>query len=156
MAWIYAIVNTRNQHFYLGSTTRGRRRWYEHVTHLRGQRHENKYLQRAFNKYGERSFRYRQILSVPKRHLQDTEQLLIDKMRPQYNVNPRADRPPSQKGARRSKETRALIKRKRAAQVYTKDHCANISKGLRRAVRRGNPPGVKKGNIPWNKGKKLK
>lgn len=156
MAWIYAIVNTRNQHFYLGSTTRSPRRWHEHISQLRAGMHENKYLQHAFGYHGEDSFCYIELMRVPESKLQETEQLLIDEMRPQYNVNPRADRPPSQKGAKRSKETRALIRRKRARQVITKEHCANISKGLRRAVRRGNPPGVKKGNIPWNKGLKTK
>lgn len=53
---IYKIINTYNNKFYVGSainfTARKRRHWWG----LRNNRHANKHLQAAWNKYGESSF----------------------------------------------------------------------------------------------------
>jgi group I intron endonuclease len=53
---IYKIINTKNNKFYVGSavdfTARKRRHWWA----LRSQRHANKHLQAAWNKYGESAF----------------------------------------------------------------------------------------------------
>lgn len=53
---IYKIINVKNNKFYVGSavnfTKRKRRHWWA----LRSKRHANKYLQAAWDKYGEDSF----------------------------------------------------------------------------------------------------
>lgn len=55
---IYKIINVINNKFYVGSavdfTARKRRHWWA----LRSQRHANKHLQAAWNKYGEQSFTF--------------------------------------------------------------------------------------------------
>ena len=55
---IYKIINVINNKFYVGSavdfTARKRRHWWA----LRSQRHANKHLQAAWNKYGEAAFRF--------------------------------------------------------------------------------------------------
>lgn len=55
---IYKIINVVNNKFYVGSAVdfaaRKRRHWWA----LRSQRHANKYLQSAWNKYGEQSFTF--------------------------------------------------------------------------------------------------
>jgi len=55
---IYKIINVVNNKFYVGSavdfTARKRRHWWA----LRNQRHANKHLQSAWNKYGEQSFTF--------------------------------------------------------------------------------------------------
>ena len=55
---IYKIINVVNNKFYVGSavdfTARKRRHWWA----LRSQRHANKHLQAAWNKYGEAAFRF--------------------------------------------------------------------------------------------------
>jgi len=55
---IYKIINVVNNKFYVGSavdfTARKRRHWWA----LRNQRHANKHLQAAWNKYGEQSFTF--------------------------------------------------------------------------------------------------
>lgn len=53
---IYAIVNTQNGKFYLGSAKRFGPRWREHTRKLRGQIHHSQHLQAAWNKWGEPSF----------------------------------------------------------------------------------------------------
>ena len=50
---IYKIANTFNGKVYIGQSVDIRERFYEHKRKLRLQQHFNKYLQNAYNKYGE-------------------------------------------------------------------------------------------------------
>ena len=53
---IYKIVNKQNNKYYIGSSSNVEKRWYVHKTRLKNNNHPNKYLQAAWNKYGEESF----------------------------------------------------------------------------------------------------
>lgn len=53
---IYKIVNTVNDHFYIGSAVDLGRRKVRHFSELRNQKHNNPRLQAAWNKYGESNF----------------------------------------------------------------------------------------------------
>ena len=55
---VYQIINIINNKVYIGETTRGELRWKNHLSCLRGNRHENKLLQKDFNKYGEEAFEW--------------------------------------------------------------------------------------------------
>jgi group I intron endonuclease len=55
---IYQIVNIQNDHFYIGSSVNLHRRKTRHFSELRTNKHNNKHLQAAWNKYGEASFRF--------------------------------------------------------------------------------------------------
>ena len=57
-AWIYKIENTKNKNCYVGSTTNFSRRKKDHLRILKENRHHCKYLQRAWNKYGEGLFTF--------------------------------------------------------------------------------------------------
>lgn len=63
--FIYKIINTINGKFYVGSTTNTRERFRTHRKRLRNNRHHSKHLQAAWNKYGEASFVFHVIESVP-------------------------------------------------------------------------------------------
>ena len=65
-ACVYQIVNNQNGRIYVGETTRGDLRWKEHLTNLRGNRHENKLIQEDFNKFGEEAFEWSIIKELPK------------------------------------------------------------------------------------------
>ena len=62
---IYKIINLQNNKFYVGSavdfTARKRRHWWA----LRSQRHANKHLQAAWNKYGEEAFKFVIVEELP-------------------------------------------------------------------------------------------
>lgn len=59
MACTYQIKNESNGKIYVGSTMRpGYIRKYEHFSQLRKNVHLNSHLQKAFNKYGEKSFSF--------------------------------------------------------------------------------------------------
>lgn len=53
---IYQIRNTLDNKVYIGSTNCFNRRKDEHFTLLKNNKHINKHLQNAFNKYGEKAF----------------------------------------------------------------------------------------------------
>ena len=55
---IYKIVNKVDGKYYIGSSTNIRRRWWDHKYALRHNKHDNPYLQYAWNKYGETNFQF--------------------------------------------------------------------------------------------------
>lgn len=55
---IYKIINSKNDHFYIGSSVNLTRRKTRHFSELRNNRHNNKHLQAAWNKYGESAFTF--------------------------------------------------------------------------------------------------
>ncbi len=62
---IYQITHMESGRKYVGQTSRtARRRWHEHLCSLRKDRHPNRYLQAAWNKYGEPAFKFQIIKEV--------------------------------------------------------------------------------------------
>jgi group I intron endonuclease len=56
---LYQIIHSESGTKYVGQTTRPPiKRWREHLYSLRKNRHENRYLQYAWNKYGEKAFQF--------------------------------------------------------------------------------------------------
>jgi len=120
---IYKIVNIKNSKCYVGSAVNIKRRWAEHKSYLRGNKHHSKHLQRAYEIYGEDSFLFEIVELVEPQFLIEREQHWIDILsaygKNGYNANPKAN---SSLGIIRSSETREKISQS------------------------------KKGGIPWNKG----
>lgn len=86
---IYCIQNISNNKRYIGSSVNLLVRLEKHRSLLRGNRHENKYLQNAWNKYGEEKF-ICYLLEVydsdVKDYLTEHEQKWIDLLLPEYNL----------------------------------------------------------------------
>lgn len=82
------IVNLANGKFYIGSTKRIYYRANEHRTLLRGGKHFNQHLQRAFNKYGDRSFAFIpiRVIDVSDYALRLIEESFIKSLCPDYNI----------------------------------------------------------------------
>lgn len=55
---VYLILNIINNKKYIGSSINIEHRKYEHFLKLKNNIHNNRYLQRAFNKYGEENFKF--------------------------------------------------------------------------------------------------
>lgn len=58
MAYIYQIKNKINGNLYIGQTVNFLARKEKHLSCLRRQVHDNPYLQKAYNKYGEEAFEF--------------------------------------------------------------------------------------------------
>lgn len=106
---IYRILNSVDGKFYIGSTDKGNRRYAQHFHDLQANKHDNKRLQNAFNKYSVNVFIF-EILepldSNDKSKLVSLEQVYIDWFnvsRTGYNISGIASRPEMHE------ETRAKI-----------------------------------------------
>ena len=62
--FIYKIINTVNNKFYVGSTTNTKERFRTHRNRLRKNKHHSQHLQAAWNKYGEHVFVFHIIQTV--------------------------------------------------------------------------------------------
>lgn len=137
---IYEIVNTTNQHRYIGSAVDFTRRFREHTYRLNGQRHHAQPLQRAWNKYGAAAFEMHPIMLVNGDGLLQWEQKYLDEFKPEYNIALNAIAPMA--GRKRTAESRArmsvIMKGKNVGKKHpprTPEQCAQISarqKGVRR------------------------
>jgi group I intron endonuclease len=78
---VYQIICLANGKIYVGSAINLRRRWEQHRRLLRGKRHSNGYLQRAWNKYGESQFRVSVLELTGMEDVLRAEQIWINKTR---------------------------------------------------------------------------
>lgn len=109
---VYSITCTINNKVYIGSSSRGCfDRWIHHRKHLRNNSHHSVLLQRAWNKYGSRSFVFAMLEETSPEMAIEREQFYIDKMQSAnhsygFNIAPLAA---SRRGAKCSDETRAKL-----------------------------------------------
>jgi len=108
---VYEIYNLITNQRYIGSTGRSFNcRKHEHWRRLRRNRHDNKHLQRAWNKYGEQNFLFHPLIICLENDIIKLEQLLIDKLQPAYNISPCIENP--NLGIKRSEETKDKIRQR--------------------------------------------
>lgn len=93
---IYSITNLNNGKIYIGSSVDVRSRFSQHKSGLRKSNHHNRYLQRAWDKYGEGCFEFKVIEVVEDVSvILEREQYWIDKYESYdssigYNISPTA------------------------------------------------------------------
>jgi group I intron endonuclease len=101
---IYSIVGPKGK-LYIGQTYSFSRRWSEHKSALRGNRHHSISLQRAWNKYGESNFHFEPMFVLPESCRDIEEQKLFDLLgRGLYNSSLNVKAP--SRGVKASLETR--------------------------------------------------
>lgn len=85
---IYKITLTINGKFYIGSSSDIKTRFNRHKSTLRLNKHENKKLQRSWNKYGEENFVFEMIETCEpvKEIILHREQFYIDLLNPYFNI----------------------------------------------------------------------
>ena len=87
MVCIYNIINKVNGAVYVGSSARKdpNKRWWRHTKDLRNNVHHNRYLQRAWNKYGAISFEFKIVEdNIKNKILIKTEQSHLDYRKKNY------------------------------------------------------------------------
>lgn len=93
---IYKITNKVNNKIYIGSAVNIKTRWSKHIGSLNKNKHENRYLQNSWNKYGGENFKFEVLEYVKdKEKLIEREQYWIDKTNCTnrnigYNICPKA------------------------------------------------------------------
>lgn len=98
---IYQIRCSVNQKVYIGSSCDIRSRMSAHMTTLKRNVHPNKFLQRAYNKYGATNFVYDILEECDKESLFEIEQEWLDIVQPYrpeigYNLSKFSDKPQPQ------------------------------------------------------------
>lgn len=107
MFTVYLITNIKNGKAYVGHTCNLRRRWYQHIWHLKAGKHHSLHLQNAFDRYGEDNFKLSVLLVVNSlEYALEFEQLCLDGWKLSdpdlgYNSNPKSS---STFGSRRSEQ----------------------------------------------------
>lgn len=107
MCGIYKITNTITGGFYIGSSVDIRERFYNHRRYLSNNEHCNRHLQNSWNKHGSQAFEFSVILLCEKSEMLFFEQLLIDNLKPTYNIAKSVTAP--MLGRPRSEETKRKI-----------------------------------------------
>jgi len=129
---VYKIICINNK-FYIGSSIDIDIRLQAHIKALRKNKHFNPYLQRAWNKYGEKNFRYEIIETV-----QDINQLLIREKwwidttecyKKEIGFNMSLNPLAPMRGRKHSEKTKQKLKITRKQQIITQEHKNNISLG---------------------------
>jgi hypothetical protein len=112
---IYRIRNVNSGKCYVGSAKRFKQRWATHRSELRRGLHANKHLMRAWLKYGEESFVFEILEKCEPIALIPTEQSWMDKLRPEYNLAPRAG---NCLGVKHSEEAKRKISERNKGNKY--------------------------------------
>lgn len=75
---VYCVRNILNGQLYIGSTINFKKRKQDHLAFLHSGNHDNIYLQRAWNKYGERAFEWSIMIRCGAKDVLHYEQCVID------------------------------------------------------------------------------
>lgn len=127
----YMIKNHINGKVYYGSSNNLKTRKRQHFYMLKINKHENKILQRAYNKYGKESLEFIILNYYPVGELLSQEQILLDLNydagKKCYNHNKIATMPPSQKGKKHSEKTKKNMSKSHKGKKFSEEHRQKIS-----------------------------
>ena len=89
MVGIYGIKNKINGKIYIGQSIKIERRWAEHKTELKKNKHPNQHLLNSYNKYGKDNFEFLILEECEKEKLNSKEEKWIDIFSRDdvYNIN---------------------------------------------------------------------
>lgn len=131
---IYKIRNISNDECYIGSAVNFNKRWQLHLYELNNNCHHSLHMQRAWNKYSQKSFRFEIIEKCEKTVLIEREQYYLDYLKPEYNICRQAK---TRLGLKCSKETRKRMSIAHTGKLLSKEHREKMSagrKGLKSAL----------------------
>jgi group I intron endonuclease len=130
---IYKIQSLiKPERIYIGSAVDMSKRWREHLSTLKKDKHDNLRLQNHYNKYGSADLQFSILLGCDKEYLIANEQFFIDSYKPFFNICLKAG---NTFGRKHSEETKQKIKEKRKYQIIqspsveTRDKISKANKG---------------------------
>ena len=83
---IYKIENILNGDCYIGQSKHLNKREKQHFKELLENKHDNRYLQNSYNKYGCENFIFKVVIYCELNELSYYEQSLVDLFSPAYNI----------------------------------------------------------------------
>ena len=128
---IYQIKNVVTGDYYIGSSNNLRQRICRHRRFLANNKHENKHLQHAYNKYGKESFEFKVLLLCDVECKLSIEQGFLDLFKPAYNIATNAAA--AWQGLHHTEETKQKMSEAAKGSAYalghkqTEDHKRKIS-----------------------------
>lgn len=133
---IYEIVNLKNGKKYIGQSIDLYRRKIVHFSTLRTGKHDNKYLQNVYNKYGEKIFEFKILLYCEPFELTRYEQFFVDRYERENLYNICLDCVDSTKGVFLSQETKNKISKAMSGKNnvwYGRHHSEETKKKMSKA-----------------------
>lgn len=126
---IYQIRNLVNGKVYIGSSNNLYRRKIQHLNNLRKNRHINKHLQNAFNKYGEACLQFEVLEQCDIDNLYIREQYYINEKYGDncYNINTTVEVPPNMSKTIICLENKCIYSSIKEAAVDVNIHFSTIS-----------------------------
>lgn len=130
---IYAIYSEVNDTIYIGHSSNIQKRWVQHRSDLKNDRHKNPHIKNACNIYGEEAFEFFILEECPIELLLEREQYYLDQYPNHYNCG---DIARSRLGHKDSDETRAKKSAAKKGHHYgvgrkhSPEHRAKISESL--------------------------
>jgi group I intron endonuclease len=123
---IYKITNTNNSKFYIGSAAISfKKRYNDHISSLKNNKHRNRHLQHSFKKYGLDCFIF-EIIEICKEEIIAKEQYYIDTLNPHYNIARNVTSP--MLGRKMNEESLARMSKFRKGKKFSKEHIEALSK----------------------------
>lgn len=116
---IYIIKNNITQDIYVGSTNDFKKRVKTHLRALLKNKHHSIFLQRAFNKYGEKNFVFLLYLECEPDQRLELENRYIKELNPAYNISKNAIAPMD--GRKHTEETKQKMS-KSSRRISGKNH----------------------------------
>lgn len=129
---VYAITHIESRRQYIGATQDFERRFGGHRSELRRGCHHSRYLQNAWNKYGEPAFRFEVVELCEGEAVYQREQHYLDTLKPAFNIKPSAGK--GWLGMRHTEESKAKI-----AHFHRTDPAARAKLARIHAAKRGIP-----------------
>ena len=123
---IYKISCSTTGKFYIGSSINIPRRFKQHISSLINKTHDNRYLQSAWDKYGEASFVLSILFYYEPSELIFIEQRCIDILKPDFNICVKVVN--SHLGVQRSDITKQRLRESKLGKTLSIEHRESIRK----------------------------
>ena len=123
---IYIIINKTNGNRYVGSAVDLEKRFRDHRSQLCRDKHHNRHLQNAWNKYGEDVFEFEVLERWEPEFLISMEQWWMNMLSPEYNLAPVSGNTRGIRLGPPSKEHRAKLSKAHKGKKLSDEHKAKI------------------------------